>query len=111
MIYFVELWNVKPAWQALSTEERADYMEKVGGAMQELSEQGVKVLSWSKNDDTTDRKSDYDYFAIWQFPDQKTADGFQQTVEGAGWYNYFEQVNLMGQENTAQEVIGHLIQL
>ena len=49
--------------------------------------------------------------AIWTFPNQEAADGFQQLVEGAGWYNYFEQVNIMGEENSAQKIIGQLIQL
>ncbi|MEL6592227.1 MAG: DUF6616 family protein [Bacteroidota bacterium] len=111
MIYFIEIWNATPAWHALSTEERADYMGQVGSHIQNLLDQGVKVLTWSNNDSATSHKAAYDYFAIWSFPTQELADGFQQLVEGAGWYNYFEQVNLMGKEDTAQGVIGQLIQL
>ena len=111
MIYFVEYWNVKPAWHALSTQARAEYMEQVGAAIQGLIEQGVQVLTWSKNDENTAQKANYDYFAIWGFPNQATADHFQALVEGAGWYNYFEQVNMMGAADTAENVIGQLIHL
>lgn len=44
MIYFIEYWNAKPEWIALTTEERTEYMGKVGGAIQGLMEQGVKSL-------------------------------------------------------------------
>ncbi|MEM9918892.1 MAG: DUF6616 family protein [Bacteroidota bacterium] len=111
MIYFVELWRAKPSWEALSTDERTAYMGQVGSAIQGLIEQGVKILTWSKNDEKTDRKIAYDYMAIWTFPNQELADGFQKLVEGAGWYNYFEQVNFMGAEDSVENTIGQLIQI
>jgi len=111
MIYFIEIWNVKPAWLALSAEERGNYMGQVGAHIQGLLDKGVKVLTWSGNDGATTHRADYDYFAIWTFPDQTTADAFQQLVEGAGWYNYFEQTNLMGKEASVADIIGNLVQL
>jgi len=111
MIYFIEIWNVKPAWLALSQEERGDYMNQVGTHIQGLIEKGVKILTWSHHDTATSQRANFDYFAIWSFPDQATANAFQALVEGAGWYTYFEQSNLMGKEATAQDVIGQLIQL
>jgi len=111
MIYFVEFWNATPAWLALSTEERGEYMGQVGSHIQGLLEKGVKMLTWSKNDDATSNRAAYDYFAIWSFPNQEMADGFQQLVAGAGWYNYFEQVNAMGAEDSAEKIIGDLVQL
>ncbi|MEL6717341.1 MAG: DUF6616 family protein [Bacteroidota bacterium] len=111
MIYFIELWNAKPAWLALSAEERGNYMAQIGPHIQGLIDKGTKILTWSKNDEATDKRSNYDYFAIWSFPDQETANGFQQLVEGAGWYNYFEQVNAMGEADSVESIIGALVQL
>lgn len=111
MIYFIEQWNAKPAWKALPTEKRAEYMTQVGAAIQGLMEKGVKILTWSANDNLTSHRAGYDYFAIWSCPDQAIADGFQQLVSDAGWYNYLEQTNLMGGENSAEDVIGQLIAL
>jgi hypothetical protein len=34
---------------------------------------------------------------------------FEKLVEGSGWYNYFEQVNLSGMATTPDEIIGQLI--
>lgn len=111
MIYFIEIWNAKQAWLDLSMEERGNYMNQVGSHIQGLLDKGVKVLTWSNNTQETTHRANYDYFAIWTFPDQATADGFQALVEGAGWYNYFEQTNLMGKEASVESVIGQLVQL
>ncbi|MEL6193054.1 MAG: DUF6616 family protein [Bacteroidota bacterium] len=111
MIYFIELWNAKQAWLDLSQEERGNYMNQVGSHIQGLLEKGVKILTWSVNDAATSERADYDYFAVWSFPNQELADGFQQLVAGAGWYNYFEQVNVMGGEDSVENIIGKLIQL
>ncbi len=111
MIYFIELWNAKQAWLDLSQEERGNYMNQVGAHIQGLLEKGVKILTWSVNDAATSERADYDYFALWSFPNQELADGFQQLVAGAGWYNYFEQVNVMGGEDSVENIIGKLIQL
>jgi len=111
MIYFVEVWNAKQAWLDLSTEERGNYVQQVGSHIQKLLDAGVKVLTWSTNDATTTHRAGFDYFAIWSFPDQALADQFQQLVEGAGWYNYFEQTNVMGQAGSAENVLGQLVNL
>ncbi|MEM9823206.1 MAG: DUF6616 family protein [Bacteroidota bacterium] len=111
MIYFVEIWNAKPALLALSVEERGAYMANIGPHIQDLLAKGVEVLTWSDNATVTTKRAAYDYFAIWKFPDQATADGFQQLVDNVGWYNYFEQTNLMGEAASAQEIIGQLINL
>jgi len=109
MIYFIELWNVKPAWRELSAEERGNYMNQIGPHIEDLMKKGTKILTWSNNDSATSKRAGFDLFAVWAFPDQETANAFQNLVEGAGWYNYFEQVNLMGKEDSVDNVIGQLI--
>ncbi|MGZ3914987.1 MAG: DUF6616 family protein, partial [Flavisolibacter sp.] len=44
------------------------------------------------------------------FPNREAAQGFEKMVEGAGWYNYFDQVNVMGNAGSPQEVIGQMIE-
>lgn len=109
MITYIELWKATQAWTDLSTADRGAYMTALGPAIQGLMEKGVQVVSWGANEAGTFKKADYDFFAVWTFPDGETAKGFEQMVEGAGWYNYFEQVNLMGQAQGPEEIIGHLI--
>ena len=84
-------------------------MNALGPAIQQLLDSGVQIISWGKNDSSTFSKADYDYFAVWAFPDMEKAQGFEKMVEGAGWYNYFDQVNAMGTATTPQDVIGMMI--
>lgn len=111
MITYIELWKAKGAWLDLSQEERGNYMNALGPAIQQLLENGVQIVSWGANEAATFGRGDYDYFAVWTFPNLEAAQGFEKMVEGAGWYNYFDQVNVMGTAGTPQDVIGQMIGL
>ena len=105
------MWSARQEWLALSTEERTDYMNQIGPHIQGLIEKGVQVLTWSENEPTTSQRAAFDYFAIWSFPSQAIAEEFQQLVQNAGWYQYFDQVNAGGKADTAEGIIGKLVQL
>ena len=109
MITYIELWTARQAWKDLSQAERSDYMNALGPAIQQLLDNGVQIVSWGSNESSTFSKVDYDYFAVWNFPDINAAQEFEKMVEGAGWYNYFDQVNAMGTVATPQEIIGLMI--
>lgn len=111
MITYIELWKAKQAWHDLPKEERGTYMTALGPAIQKMMENRVQIVSWGVNDSSTFSKADYDYFAVWTFPDAEAAKDFEKVVEGAGWYNYFDQVNAMGTAGSPQEVIGKMIAL
>lgn len=111
MITYIELWKATSAWKNLSTEERGNYMNQLGPAIQELILKGVQIISWGLNDSTTSNRTDYDFFGVWSFPDETMARDFEKMVEGAGWYTYFDQVNASGTAQSPQEVIAKLIQL
>jgi len=63
------------------------------------------------NDTDTYQRVDYDFFAVWSFPDAKSAQDFEQNVVGAGWYTYFEQINARGLTQSPQEVLSKMISL
>lgn len=111
MKMYIELWKATQAWIDLSKDERGNYMSQLGPAIQQLVESGVEIINWGAIDSTTYNKVDYDFFAVWKFPSQDAAESFEKLVEGAGWYNYFEQVNAMGNPVTAEEVIGQLVNM
>lgn len=106
---YIEIWKAKEAWLKMSTEERANYMDQLGPAIQGLLESGVKIISWGLNDKNTFIRADYDFFGVWEFPDQESVISFEKLVESAGWYDYFDQVNLCGTTTTPDEVIGKMI--
>lgn len=111
MKMYVELWKAKGAWKDLSKEERGNYMGLLGPAIQQLMENGVQIINWGLNDGDTFNRADFDFFAVWTFPSNEAAQNFEKMVEGAGWYNYFDQVNVKGDASTAQEVIGKMINM
>ena len=111
MITYIELWKAKQAWLDLSKEERGNYMAALGPAIQQLVENGVQIVSWGTNENSTFNRGDYDYFGVWTFPNLEAAQNFEKLVHGAGWYNYFDQVNVMGNAGGPQEVIAKMIEL
>lgn len=111
MHIFVELWNARPEWLALSEEERGSYMQQVGAGMGELAKAGIEVVCWAVNDPDTSHRCGYQYIAVWKMPDASAVKLFEETVEQAGWYNYFEQVNARGRLATPEDVIGHIMKL
>ena len=108
---YIELWKAKAAWLDLSKEERGNFLSQLGPHIQNLANNGVEIISWGVNEDTTFNKAPYDFFAIWNMPNDEMVKEFENLVEGAGWYNYFEQVNACGVATTPKEVIGKLINI
>ena len=111
MHIFVELWNARPEWLALSERERGNYMEQMGAGMGKLAKAGIEVVCWAVNDRDTSHRCGYQYLAVWKMPDGKAVKLFEETVEQAGWYDYFEQVNARGRFSTPEEIIGHMMHL
>ncbi|MEO7444752.1 MAG: DUF6616 family protein [Ferruginibacter sp.] len=110
MITYIELWKARQTWKDMNQEERGNYLTALDPAIQQLVESGVQIVSWGENESSTFKKADFDYFAVWSFPDVETAKQFEQMVEAAGWYNYFDQVNVMGNTTGPQQVIKKMIE-
>ena len=108
MHLFIELWNATQAWRDLSQEERGAYAEKVGAGMAQLAEAGVEVIGWGFAEDR-EHPSGYDAFAVWRMPSGAEVDTFERTVTEAGWYEYFEQVNVAGDVRQPAEVMEQLV--
>jgi hypothetical protein len=111
MKVFIELWNAKDAWKELSLKDRQDYMAQIGPVMEDMMSKGLEITAWGMNEDETGHKSEYDFFAVSKMPTDELLKEFQSIVEAAGWYNYFEQVNLSGSLMTPEEVIGKMLEL
>ncbi|MGQ1787796.1 MULTISPECIES: DUF6616 family protein [unclassified Saccharicrinis] len=111
MRIFIEFWKAKDAWYDLSKRKREDFVVQIGPAMADLISEGVIVDAWGTNDDSSPYKADYDFFAITKFPSGDLLEKFQEIVETSGWYNYFEQINVSGQDLGTETVIGRMIDL
>lgn len=111
MKIFIELWKAKDAWKNLPVADRQNYMAQIGPVMEDLIKKGVVIEAWGINEDITPYVAEYDFFAVTKLPSQELLDEFEAIVEGAGWYNYFDQVNVSGSAMTPEEVIGKMLAL
>ncbi|MBT8337181.1 MAG: hypothetical protein KJO11_11300 [Gemmatimonadetes bacterium] len=109
MYYTIELWTPKQAWLDLSTEEREAYVGSIGPTMQAHAEMGITMRAMATNDADTDNRAPYTYFSIVEAPDEAAARTFEADVRAAGWYEYFDQVNVRGVARSVEEVIGEHI--
>ena len=108
MKLFTEICRAKPAWLALSADERAAFLEPVGSVMRKLESQGANIVAWGFNDLHTPQRAPYDFFATIVFPDDETMLSYEQLFRRAGWYDYFEQVNIAGDIKTYSDVLDQL---
>ena len=108
-IHFIEAWTATDAWKALSDQEQLAYLESLAAPIESILAGGVEIISWGVNNLETDQRADYDFFALWSFPNAESVKSFEQAVAGSGWYKYFLQVNMSGEASTPAVVMKFLI--
>ena len=108
---FIETWKARDAWMNLSKEERGNYLSQMGPGIQTMVEKGAEMVNWGVNENSTTHRANYDFFAVWRLPSQEMVEKFEEMVDKAGWYDYFEQVNISGEATTPEEVVGKLLEL
>lgn len=91
--------------------DRQAYAAQLGPVIQDFVDKGAVLEAWGMNKDETQYRADYDFFAVTKFPSEALLKEFQAIVESAGWYAYFDQVNLSGSLMSPQEVVGKIIEL
>lgn len=111
MIYFVEIWREKAAWQNLSREERTEFLNQIGPRLEQLRQKGVEVVVWGQNHQRTPQRAEYDFFGIYKFPDERAVQDYHKAVEKAGWLNYFEQINLATEGAPTADIVDSMIKL
>ena len=108
---YIELWRATDAWIVLSKNERANYLGLLAPAIQQLIDSGAEIVAWGENESTTFNRAPYDFFAVWKFPSAASIERFEKMVEGAGWYTYFDQVNIQGDVLAPQPVLDKMISI
>lgn len=92
-----EIWNAKPSWTALSTEERkAFFREKMLPVLKGAMENGAEIIACAVNENTGDERMNYEFMAVWKFPDEQSSANLEKAAKEAGFLRYFDQVNFSG---------------
>ena len=110
MYLMIEAWTPKPAWLALSAQERAAYVADVGEGVAALAAQGVASLGWGLVDEAS-RGTDHVAFAVWETGSRDGCDALRSAIAQAGWYEYFDQVDFGGEAGPPDAVLRHHIEL
>jgi len=106
MHVFLELWNPKPTWHSLSAADRQSLMGRLGQATTPIAQAGgIEVLGWGKADSKVDHSEGHQYFAVWRSPTREALDQMREVILKGGWYDYFDQVNVVGELRTPDAVI------
>lgn len=92
-----EIWNAKPSWMALSTEERkAFFQENMLPVLKGAMANGAEIIACAVNENTGSERMGYEFMAVWKFPDKKSSENLEQSAKEAGFLDYFDQVNFSG---------------
>lgn len=106
---YIELWKEKEIWKKLPKNEKESYLNQIGPHMTELLGKDVEIVGWGTNKPSTVSRADFDFFAVWKFPDCETMEEFETAIATAGWYNYFSQINVSGELVSPEDVIRKMI--
>jgi hypothetical protein len=89
MYYHVERWAARPAWLALSLQDRIDFLDRMGPSLQALFRSGARLVGAVLNDDPVS-SSTVRYVAVWAMPNgREQVRLLEQILERAGWHDYF----------------------
>jgi hypothetical protein len=93
--YLAELYSPRPAWLALTPEQRQAYFARIAEGMPGLNELGVEVLAMGETEPAL-HGAPQRFFAIWRLPDAKVRDALLAAISETGWHDYFDTINATG---------------
>jgi hypothetical protein len=111
MYLYVELWNAKHEWLGLDAAGRSAFIDKVNALLSSLEGPDLKLLACTLNDGDTTPRVDYRYCAVWTMTDKSQVAKIANGTAGIGWYSYFDQVNIGGEQVGPDVLIGEMLSL
>lgn len=89
MYVHVERWVARPAWLALSLQDRIDFLDQMGPSLQSLFTSGARLVGAVLHDGSS-APSGVRYMAVWAMPNGlEQVRVLEQILERAGWHDYF----------------------
>ncbi|MCE4058727.1 hypothetical protein LXM60_00700 [Pandoraea sputorum] len=102
---FVEAFNYKPHWHAISAAERRTVIDTVKDTLKELPKYGVDVLAWGSNAIASELRAPYDFFCVYAIVGQERFRLFEESILGSDWCKYFEEVVIGGAAQNPDELL------
>lgn len=110
MHIFIELWRMNERWARLDATARGQVMADMAARTAPVIAAGdVEVLGWGFADPGIDHPAGQPLFAVWRAPTAAAIAALARTIADGGWYDHADQVNVAGDLQPPEAVIGHLI--
>jgi hypothetical protein len=110
MYTVIEQWTPRSEFLDASPEEREALFGAVGAELPRLEAAGVTCLGWSATEPVPNGTA-HGWVAVWQMTDSAAVTQFFEAVEAAGWYEYFDQDNTLGELVPVPQVLEQLMRL
>jgi hypothetical protein len=109
MYLYVETWNARPEWLALSEQDRSEFIGKVQNLLGELASDELQLLGCVITDEDTHSHGGYQYVAVWSASHRDQVRKIEQGTAGIGWHRYFDQVNHGSASTGPEAVLQHML--
>lgn len=92
MSVHVEVWDARPAWLALSIEDRIAYLDRMNERLRAFTQAGARLVGVALTEPTLAAPYGTTYVAAWSLPKGGVQVRMLDTIlEAAGWHEYFER--------------------
>ena len=103
----VEMFRPRPEWYALSRDARQAFLDNCRREIERLLAGGVRFVGVYAGRWT----GEWHGFSVCECPSAEAAEDWIEAAERAGWFRYFEQVNVAGRKMSLQEYFRSLVEL
>ena len=91
MPLYAEHWSARPAWMALSIQERIAFLDQLGPDMARLRASSATLIGVVLRETKRLHRSDCYYMALWRMPEGGAhIERLKALLEAVGWDRYFE---------------------
>jgi hypothetical protein len=88
---YAEHWSARPAWTALSVQERISFLDQLGPDMDRLRASGAVLIGAALRETRRLHRTDSYYVALWRMPEgESQIQTLDAILQAAGWNRYFE---------------------
>jgi hypothetical protein len=105
MQHLFEIWAKKPVWETLTAAEQQAFIDGILAKVGPLMEAGLKLVASGFVETDIPNSLPYQYYAFWEYDDATLAMKLAETLRDAGWFTYFDQVNIAGRAEPLSGVL------
>jgi hypothetical protein len=92
MPLYVEVWDARSAWLALSIDERIAYLDRMNESLHAFTQTGARLVGVALTDPTLAAPYGTTYVAAWSLPEGGVQVRMLDAIlEAGGWHEYFDR--------------------